>query len=176
MWHNIYCWAGDNLNSSCTLWWLLFLICLISIYGFDFHFTKINLQWRKGRAKYSSQLSTFRIFIWTWWHEILYFKFLLFLSSHFISSIWHNQGTWECLSLTMDFVFTNIFIFIIFLLLTMLYIYISWSDWYIYLNQVSHHPPMSAAHAENEHFVYDITSKVKTKFLGNSLDVYPLGR
>ncbi|KVH91246.1 Oxysterol-binding protein [Cynara cardunculus var. scolymus] len=42
--------------------------------------------------------------------------------------------------------------------------------------QVSHHPPISAAHAENEHFVYDITSKVKTKFLGNSLDVYPLGR
>ncbi|KAI3800869.1 hypothetical protein L1987_28968 [Smallanthus sonchifolius] len=42
--------------------------------------------------------------------------------------------------------------------------------------QVCHHPPMSAAHAENEHFVYDITSKVKTKFLGNSVDVYPLGR
>ncbi|CAL5388301.1 unnamed protein product [Camellia sinensis] len=42
--------------------------------------------------------------------------------------------------------------------------------------QVSHHPPMSAGHAENDHFVYDITSKVKTKFLGNSLDVYPLGR
>ncbi|XP_062166557.1 oxysterol-binding protein-related protein 3A-like [Alnus glutinosa] len=42
--------------------------------------------------------------------------------------------------------------------------------------QVSHHPPMSAAHAENEHFIYDISSKVKTKFLGNSVDVYPLGR
>nr|GMC91849.1 oxysterol-binding protein-related protein 3A-like [Ipomoea batatas] len=42
--------------------------------------------------------------------------------------------------------------------------------------QVSHHPPMGAAHAENEHFSYDITSKVKTKFLGNSVDVYPLGR
>lgn len=42
--------------------------------------------------------------------------------------------------------------------------------------QVSHHPPMSAGHAENEHFIYDITSKVKTKFLGNSLDIYPLGR
>ncbi|KAK4480959.1 hypothetical protein RD792_011821 [Penstemon davidsonii] len=42
--------------------------------------------------------------------------------------------------------------------------------------QVSHHPPMSAAHAENEHFVYDITSKVKTKFLGNSVDIYPVGR
>ncbi|PSS23765.1 Oxysterol-binding protein-related protein like [Actinidia chinensis var. chinensis] len=42
--------------------------------------------------------------------------------------------------------------------------------------QVSHHPPMGAGHAENDHFVYDITSKVKTKFLGNSLDIYPLGR
>ncbi|KAH6798156.1 Oxysterol-binding family protein [Perilla frutescens var. hirtella] len=42
--------------------------------------------------------------------------------------------------------------------------------------QVSHHPPMSAAHAENEHFAYDITSKVKTKFLGNSVDIYPVGR
>lgn len=45
-----------------------------------------------------------------------------------------------------------------------------------FLYQVSHHPPMGAAHAENEHFSYDITSKVKTKFLGNSVDVYPLGR
>ncbi|KAI3835962.1 hypothetical protein MKX03_012304 [Papaver bracteatum] len=42
--------------------------------------------------------------------------------------------------------------------------------------QVSHHPPMSAGHAENEHFAYDVTSKLKTKFLGNSLDVYPVGR
>ncbi|XP_024031240.1 oxysterol-binding protein-related protein 3A [Morus notabilis] len=42
--------------------------------------------------------------------------------------------------------------------------------------QVSHHPPIGAAHAENEHFTYDLTSKVKTKFLGNSVDVYPVGR
>ncbi|KAG6478706.1 hypothetical protein ZIOFF_062150 [Zingiber officinale] len=42
--------------------------------------------------------------------------------------------------------------------------------------QVSHHPPKSAAHAENDHFTYDITSKLKTKFLGNSLEIYPLGR
>ncbi|KAM7262527.1 hypothetical protein ACFE04_000210 [Oxalis oulophora] len=42
--------------------------------------------------------------------------------------------------------------------------------------QVSHHPPMSAGHAENEHFAYDVTSKLKTKFLGNSVDVYPVGR
>ncbi|CAN6442710.1 unnamed protein product [Victoria cruziana] len=42
--------------------------------------------------------------------------------------------------------------------------------------QISHHPPMSAGHAENSHFVYDVTSKLKTKFLGNSVDVYPVGR
>ncbi|XP_020271429.1 oxysterol-binding protein-related protein 3C-like [Asparagus officinalis] len=42
--------------------------------------------------------------------------------------------------------------------------------------QVSHHPPMSAGHAENEHFTYDVTSKLKTKFLGNSVEVYPVGR
>ncbi|XP_065852389.1 oxysterol-binding protein-related protein 3A-like [Euphorbia lathyris] len=42
--------------------------------------------------------------------------------------------------------------------------------------QVSHHPPVSAGHGENEHFIYDISSKVKTKFLGNSIEIYPLGR
>ncbi|KAL5973340.1 Oxysterol-binding protein-related protein 3A [Asimina triloba] len=42
--------------------------------------------------------------------------------------------------------------------------------------QVSHHPPMCAGHAENDHFTYDLTSKLKTKFLGNSVDVYPVGR
>ncbi|XVF20036.1 hypothetical protein REPUB_Repub11eG0163400 [Reevesia pubescens] len=42
--------------------------------------------------------------------------------------------------------------------------------------QVSHHPPMSTGHAENEHFTYDVTSKLKTKILGKSLDVYPVGR
>ncbi|XP_058087838.1 oxysterol-binding protein-related protein 3C-like isoform X1 [Magnolia sinica] len=39
------------------------------------------------------------------------------------------------------------------------------------VEQVSHHPPMSAGHAENDHFTYDVTSKLKTKFLGNSVDV-----
>ncbi|ONL96552.1 Oxysterol-binding protein-related protein 3B [Zea mays] len=42
--------------------------------------------------------------------------------------------------------------------------------------QVSHHPPMGVAHCENEHFTYDITSKLKTKFLGNSVEIYPVGR
>ncbi|GAV76580.1 Oxysterol_BP domain-containing protein [Cephalotus follicularis] len=42
--------------------------------------------------------------------------------------------------------------------------------------QVSHHPPVSAGHAENDHFTYDVTSKLRTKLLGNSIDVYPVGR
>ncbi|KAL6531161.1 Oxysterol-binding protein-related protein 3C [Orobanche hederae] len=29
---------------------------------------------------------------------------------------------------------------------------------------------------QNKHFVYDITSKLKTKFLGNSVDIYPVWR
>ncbi|GJN31038.1 hypothetical protein PR202_gb19392 [Eleusine coracana subsp. coracana] len=45
-----------------------------------------------------------------------------------------------------------------------------------YMRMVSHHPPMGAAHCENEHFTYDITSKLKTKFLGNSVEIYPVGR
>ena len=41
--------------------------------------------------------------------------------------------------------------------------------------QVSHHPPIAAAHAENERWVYDIVSAPSTKFLGNSVDIYPVG-
>lgn len=42
--------------------------------------------------------------------------------------------------------------------------------------QVSHHPPVAACHAENAHFTYDLVSAPTTKFLGNSLEVYPYGR
>ncbi|EFJ40057.1 oxysterol binding protein [Volvox carteri f. nagariensis] len=42
--------------------------------------------------------------------------------------------------------------------------------------QVSHHPPICAAHAENGHFRYDLVSAPTTRFLGNSLEVYPYGR
>jgi hypothetical protein len=41
--------------------------------------------------------------------------------------------------------------------------------------QVSHHPPICAAHADNAHFEYDLVSAPTTKFLGNSLEVYPYG-
>jgi hypothetical protein len=41
--------------------------------------------------------------------------------------------------------------------------------------QVCEQPPVSAAHAENEHFTYDIVSAPATKFQGNSLEVYPKG-
>jgi len=44
--------------------------------------------------------------------------------------------------------------------------------------QVSHHPPICAAHGESENgkWTYDIVSAPKTKFLGNSVEIYPLGR
>jgi len=42
--------------------------------------------------------------------------------------------------------------------------------------QVSHHPPIGASHAENDLWTYDLVSAPKTKFLGNSVDVYPIGR
>ena len=42
--------------------------------------------------------------------------------------------------------------------------------------QVSHHPPIGAGHAETAKWTYDITSAVKTKFMGNWVDVFPIGR
>lgn len=42
--------------------------------------------------------------------------------------------------------------------------------------QVTHHPPVSAAHAESPRWRYDIVSAPKTRFLGNALDVFPNGR
>jgi Oxysterol-binding protein len=41
--------------------------------------------------------------------------------------------------------------------------------------QVSHHPPIGAAHAENDNWTYDIVSAPSTKFLGNSVEIYPVG-
>ncbi|KAI3874020.1 hypothetical protein MKX03_029170 [Papaver bracteatum] len=38
--------------------------------------------------------------------------------------------------------------------------------------QVSHHPPVDAVHAENEHFILDSTNSIWTRLLGNSLDFY----
>lgn len=40
---------------------------------------------------------------------------------------------------------------------------------------MSHHPPVSAGHAENDKWVYDIVSAPSTKFLGNSIEIYPVG-
>ena len=42
--------------------------------------------------------------------------------------------------------------------------------------QVSHHPPIGAGHVKTKNFTYDITSAVTTKFAGNWVDVYPVGR
>lgn len=42
--------------------------------------------------------------------------------------------------------------------------------------QVSHHPPIGAAHGSGPGWTYDITSAPRTKFNGNSIDVFPVGR
>jgi len=42
--------------------------------------------------------------------------------------------------------------------------------------QVSHHPPISVTAAKGEGWTYLLVSKPKTKFLGNSVEVYPIGR
>lgn len=42
--------------------------------------------------------------------------------------------------------------------------------------QVCHHPPIGAGHASSKKWTYDITSMVKTKFMGNWVDVWPMGR
>jgi len=42
--------------------------------------------------------------------------------------------------------------------------------------QVSHHPPISALHAENDDFILRQNVLVEAKFLGNSLDLRPQGR
>lgn len=47
--------------------------------------------------------------------------------------------------------------------------------WYI-AEQVSHHPPVCAAHGEGKSWSYDLTSSPKTKFMGNWIDVFPVGR
>ena len=43
-------------------------------------------------------------------------------------------------------------------------------------SQVSHHPPIGAAHADAPNWSYDIVSAPTTKFLGNSIDIFPVGR
>lgn len=43
-------------------------------------------------------------------------------------------------------------------------------------SQVSHHPPVGAAHAENDHFEYDLVSAPTTRFLGNRIEIFPNGR
>lgn len=42
--------------------------------------------------------------------------------------------------------------------------------------QVSHHPPIGAGHGETDLWAYDLASAPKTKFLGNSVEIYPIGR
>lgn len=49
-------------------------------------------------------------------------------------------------------------------------------DMYYLAEQVSHHPPVGAGHAEGKGWTYDITSAPRTKFYGNYIDVFPVGR
>eukprot|EP00899_Mesostigma_viride_P017933 jgi/Mesvir1/26140/Mv06851-RA.1 len=42
--------------------------------------------------------------------------------------------------------------------------------------QVGVQPNLAVAHAENEHWSYTVTSSPRTKFLGNAVEVYPVGR
>ncbi len=41
--------------------------------------------------------------------------------------------------------------------------------------QVSHHPPISAAYAQSPHFEYWSSSNVKTQFWGKSMEIKPQG-
>ncbi|KAI1285688.1 Oxysterol-binding protein-related protein 6 [Halotydeus destructor] len=41
--------------------------------------------------------------------------------------------------------------------------------------QVSHHPPVSACHAEAEHFIFWQDMRIKTKFWGKSMEIIPFG-
>lgn len=50
------------------------------------------------------------------------------------------------------------------------------NDVHYFAEQVSHHPPVGAAHAENQDWAYDLVSAPTTRFLGNSLEVFPRGR
>eukprot|EP00238_Polyblepharides_amylifera_P012837 CAMPEP_0196595110 /NCGR_PEP_ID=MMETSP1081-20130531/80207_1 /TAXON_ID=36882 /ORGANISM="Pyramimonas amylifera, Strain CCMP720" /LENGTH=451 /DNA_ID=CAMNT_0041919573 /DNA_START=149 /DNA_END=1501 /DNA_ORIENTATION=- len=43
------------------------------------------------------------------------------------------------------------------------------------VEQVSHHPPVAAGYAESSKYIYELVSSPKTKFYGNSLDVFPYG-
>ncbi|KAK5648427.1 hypothetical protein RI129_003319 [Pyrocoelia pectoralis] len=42
--------------------------------------------------------------------------------------------------------------------------------------QVSHHPPISACHAESKNFIFWQEARVKTKFWGKSMEFQPLGK
>lgn len=47
---------------------------------------------------------------------------------------------------------------------------------YVIAEQVSHHPPITSLHAENDDFILYQNVFVEAKFLGNSIDLRPQGR
>lgn len=44
-----------------------------------------------------------------------------------------------------------------------------------FAEQVSHHPPISACHAESPHYIYWAEAHIKNRFLGNTIEVNPCG-
>lgn len=48
-------------------------------------------------------------------------------------------------------------------------------DFRIVCEQVSHHPPVSAFHADGEDFVFHGTIQPKLKFWGTSIEIHPKG-
>eukprot|EP00245_Coleochaete_scutata_P008860 TRINITY_DN2796_c0_g1_i1.p1 TRINITY_DN2796_c0_g1~~TRINITY_DN2796_c0_g1_i1.p1 ORF type:complete len:454 (-),score=96.13 TRINITY_DN2796_c0_g1_i1:738-2099(-) len=85
---------------------------------------------------------------------------LVYASTWAVSVYWAYQRTWKPFNP----------------ILGETYEMVNHNDMFFLAEQVTHHPPQSAGHAENEHFTYDVTSKLRTKFLGNSVELYPVGR
>ncbi|KAF6035070.1 hypothetical protein EB796_006629 [Bugula neritina] len=47
--------------------------------------------------------------------------------------------------------------------------------WKFVAEQVSHHPPISACHADSQNFIFKQDCRVKTKFWGKSMEIHPVG-
>ena len=52
----------------------------------------------------------------------------------------------------------------------------SWKDFKLLVEQVSHHPPISAIHVYGKEYEYWDNSEMKSKFWGKSLEFTPLGK
>jgi oxysterol-binding protein 1 len=48
-------------------------------------------------------------------------------------------------------------------------------DYKYFAEQVSHHPPVSAVHAESNHYIYTCDTNAKMSFNGTYLKAIPIG-